>query len=88
MEKSLACNPGTDRSDLMERLRWASKQARAGVRCQCGNPIWVIGSAEVELSCFTCLTGEAQPSEDYELEDAIEVHARFQERLARRLERR
>jgi hypothetical protein len=39
----------------------------------CGNRIWVIGSAEVRLSCFTCITGESVPSEEHEIADALDV---------------
>jgi len=73
VQKYLADNPGVDREDLVERLRSALTSARAGARCACGGPIWVIGSAEVGLSCFTCITGEAEPSDDYEIVEAIHV---------------
>ena len=73
VERHLAANPGVDREDLVERLRYALASARAGERCACGNPIWVIGSAEAGLSCFTCITGEAVPSDDYEIADALDV---------------
>jgi len=70
IQKHLAANPSVDREDREERLHSALASARAGVRCECGGPIWVIGSAEVGFSCFTCITGEAMPTEDYELADA------------------
>lgn len=73
VEKHLAANPGVRRAELIERLQYALASARAGARCECGNPIWVIGSAEVGLSCFTCITGEAVPSEDYEIDEALAV---------------
>jgi hypothetical protein len=67
VELHLRANPGTKRADLIARLRHAMRAYRKGVRCQCGNPIWIIGSAEVGLACFTCITGEAEPDHDYEL---------------------
>lgn len=73
VEKHLAANPDDDRADFVEQLRYALAAARSGKRCACGNPIWVIGSAVVGLSCFTCITGEAVPSEDYEIADALEA---------------
>ena len=73
VQKHLANNPGVDRADLIRRLQSALASARAGVRCECGGPIWVIGSAEVGLSCFTCITGEADPSDDYEITGPIDV---------------
>ena len=54
VREHLAANPGTDRADLIERLR----SALAGAKCACGGRVWVLGSAEVGLSCFTCITGE------------------------------
>lgn len=34
----------------------------------CGSPIWVAGSALVgSYMCFTCLTGEADGSDDFEV---------------------
>lgn len=69
----LVCNPGVDRADLIERLRSALASARAGARCDCGGPIWVIGSAEVGLTCFTCITGEVDPIDDYEIAEAFDA---------------
>jgi hypothetical protein len=69
----LVDNPGIDRSDLVKRLRSALASARAGTKCACGGRIWVVGSAEVGLSCSTCITGEAIPSGDYELSEAIDM---------------
>jgi len=73
VRQHIANNPGVDRDDLIQRLHTALASARAGARCACGSRIWVIGSAEVGLSCFTCITGEADPSEDYEIAEAIGV---------------
>lgn len=73
VRKQLVSNPDVDRDDLISRLRSALASARAGARCECGGPIWVIGSAEAGLSCFTCITGEADPSDDYEIAEAIDV---------------
>ena len=69
VERHLRANPGTKRPELIARLRHALAARRNGVLCQCGSPIWVIGSAEVGLHCFACITGEAVPDHDYELED-------------------
>ncbi|HZL84595.1 MAG TPA: hypothetical protein VFD07_04370 [Candidatus Krumholzibacteria bacterium] len=71
VQKHLSSNRGVDRKDLVRRLQYALAASRSGSRCECGNPIWVIGSAEVGLRCFTCITGEANPSGDYEIDEAI-----------------
>lgn len=64
----LRANPGTGRADLVKRLQYAIGAFKSGVRCGCGEPIWIIGSAEAGLSCFTCITGDAVPDNDYEIE--------------------
>jgi hypothetical protein len=67
VELYLRDNRGADREDLVQRLRYAMDAHARGARCHCGEPIWIIGSAEVGLSCFTCITGEAVPNGDYEI---------------------
>jgi hypothetical protein len=67
VELHLRSNPGTDRNDLEKRLRYAMDAQEREIRCKCGEEIWIIGSAEVGLSCFTCITGEATPDDDYEV---------------------
>ena len=53
--------------ELSVRLHRALEAKLTGALCQCGEPIWALGSAEVGLMCFTCITGEAVPDKDYEL---------------------
>ena len=69
-------NPGTDRDDLVRRLRAAMEADARGVLCRCGNRIWIIGSAEVGLSCFTCITGEPVPDHDYQIVTGRRIHFR------------
>lgn len=68
VEQHLRANPDVGRADLVERLRNAIAATKRGERCQCGQPIWIIGSAEVGISCFTCITGESGPDKDYEID--------------------
>lgn len=75
IEKHVQINPEVSRKEIRARLECAIAEHRAGKRCSCGEVIWVIGSAEAGLSCFTCITGEACPSGDYEL-DIVQSHAR------------
>ena len=63
-------NPGVKRADLIERLQSSIRAYRAGARCQCGAPIWIIGSAQAGSACFTCITGQAAPDRDYEIDVA------------------
>jgi hypothetical protein len=71
-ERHLASNPGEDRATLTARLRDALEAYKRGVKCQCGEPLWVIGSAVSEYGCFTCITMEATPDSDYEIDEACE----------------
>lgn len=68
VEQHLRNNPDEDRDDLTRRLKYAINAYKRGVKCHCGNPIWIIGSAQVGLSCFTCITCEAMPDNDYEID--------------------
>jgi hypothetical protein len=72
----MRANPGTDRDDLVRRLRAAMDADARGVLCRCGNRIWIIGSAEVGLACFTCITGEPIPHDDYEILPDRRMHLR------------
>ena len=68
--KFLAGNPDSERSEVTARLEETLADFKAGTRCPCGARIWVIGSAEAGHGCFTCITGEAYPEEDYEIAEA------------------
>lgn len=71
IRKHLENNPSANETDLRKSLNVALSAYRNGVKCQCGNDIWVIGSAAVGNSCFSCITGESFPSDDYEIDSAI-----------------
>jgi hypothetical protein len=45
---------------------------RQGVRCACGKPLWVAGSAVAGYGCFSCITGSAQPEGDPEIDAACD----------------
>ena len=64
-------NPSENEKDLRKRINCALADYKSGVKCSCGNDIWVIGSASVGNACFTCITGESYPTEDYEINLAI-----------------
>lgn len=57
-----------------EAVRTAVDEAlaawRQGVRCACGKPLWVAGSAVAGYGCFSCITGSAEPNGDPEIESA------------------
>jgi hypothetical protein len=83
VRRFLKSNRGETATEVTARLRAALEAYRAGKLCDCGEPIWVIGSAEVGHACFTCITGEAEPSSDYEIAEACDKH-RFRSRDRRR----
>ena len=64
----LQSNPSVNAEDITGRLRSMLARKLKGETCSCGNPIWVIGSADVGAMCFTCITGEAHPDKDYEIQ--------------------
>jgi len=68
--KHLAANPRANRTKLVDHLKAALAAYKAGVRCSCGEQIWVIGSAFAGNACFTCISGEADSSEDFEIAEA------------------
>ncbi len=70
LELHLESNPNDDQEHVKSTLRDALSAYQRGERCSCGEPIWVIGSAVVGHACFTCITGEATPDQDYELKGA------------------
>jgi len=47
---------------------------RQGVRCACGRPLWVAGSAVAGYGCFSCITGSAEPDGDPEIRDACDAY--------------
>lgn len=70
VKKHLKKNPNESGSDLRKRINRALTDYKKGRKCHCGNDIWVIGSASVGNSCFTCITGESYPTDDYEIDSA------------------
>jgi len=70
--KHLKCNRDEDEKDFRKRLREAVDAKKAGRRCDCGNPIWAVGGAVAGYMCFTCITGEAKPSGDYEIDETLD----------------
>lgn len=59
-----------NRKELIRTLTDTLEAKRNGAACMiCGAPIWAAGSAITGTNmCFTCTTGEADDSEDYEIE--------------------
>jgi hypothetical protein len=73
VELHMCSNPDEDPDGLRDRLKEALSARMAGDTCDCGNPIWVIGSAIAGHACFTCITMEAEPDHDYEIAEVCVV---------------
>lgn len=73
IKQYMRSNPKDDEKELRHRLESCLADYKNGKKCICGNDIWVIASASGENVCYTCLTGNATPTEDdFEIKDAIE----------------
>lgn len=68
-QKHVKSNPDVELTDIKSSLKSALNRKNAGTTCyQCGNPIWAVGSAVIgQDACFTCITGETDDSQDYEV---------------------
>ena len=69
IQAHIKANPKENVKDLRKQLQTALSAHKQGLKCHCGNEIWIIGSAFVGNSCFTCITGETCPDNDYEIQE-------------------
>ena len=69
-DSTMKNNKGYNRKELIRTLEETLQAKKAGATCIiCVAPIWAAGSAITgTYMCFTCTTGEADNSEDYEIE--------------------
>ncbi len=65
-------NKGADANAVRKGIEEALAAWRQGVRCACGKPLWVAGSAVAGYGCFSCITGSAEPDDDPELIDVCD----------------
>jgi hypothetical protein len=71
IEQHMESNPKVNREEVAFKLNKALEAYKNGAKCIiCGGPIWVAVSAFGENMCFTCVTGEVDPSDDYEIDEA------------------
>jgi hypothetical protein len=68
IEKHIQSNSGTDSKALKQSLLYFRQIKTEGIKCQCGNELWIIGSAIAGKGCFRCITMQTDRSNDYELE--------------------
>jgi hypothetical protein len=63
-------NNGEKLEEVIIGLKDAVKRKKEGAKCpHCGQPIWAIGSFILGNGCFTCITGEADDSKDFEIDE-------------------
>ena len=70
VKQYLRNNKDADGDAVRDAVEDALAAWRQGVRCACGNPLWVAGSAVAGYGCFTCITGSAEPDGDPEIDSA------------------
>ena len=70
VEYFVKTNPEFDSLTLRNSCVQALEHKRQGAKCICcGQPIWALAYAVSGVDmCFTCQTGQADDSEDYEIE--------------------
>jgi hypothetical protein len=72
IDKHIKSNPSESKKNFTRAIDSALNDYKNGVKCDCGNSIWVIGSAVAGNACFTCITHESTPDKDYEIDEACE----------------
>ncbi len=68
LDRHMQSNPDEERTEVEAKIKDMIKFHNEGRRCNCGNNIWVIGSAAAGwAACFSHITGEAYPDDDFEI---------------------
>jgi len=73
----LRSNPSENEKVLRIKLESALEAFKNGDKCNCGNDIWIVGSAYDGFKCFQCITGKNHPTGEYEIETAINKVDKF-----------
>ena len=71
VKQTVDANSDVDAAELTDSCQEMLRHKRNGATCLiCGNgPIWAAGSAVTGTAmCFTCMTGDFDEIEDYEIE--------------------
>ncbi len=70
VKKHCKRNPDENPAQFKKALKQAVKAKKDGATCaNCGQEIWALGSAVAFQGCFSCITGEADSSVDYEIDE-------------------
>ena len=65
-------NPNDNEKTIKIRIDAALDYYKNGLKCRCGNDIWIVGSPTVPFGCFSCITGKDHPRGDYEIDSALD----------------
>ena len=69
LERHMQSNPGQKRDEIKASIEEMISFHKEGGRCHCGKEIWIVGSAAAQWpGCFSHITGEAYPDNDFEIE--------------------
>lgn len=68
VKEYLCHNQQADAEMIRAGVEDAMAAWRQGVRCACGKPLWVAGSAVAGYGCFSCITGNSEPDGDLEID--------------------
>ncbi|MGA6924129.1 MAG: hypothetical protein WBY88_00530, partial [Desulfosarcina sp.] len=72
VKQYLQTNKDADGDAVYAAVEDALAAWRQGVRCACGNSLWVAGSAVAGYGCFRCITGSVEPDGDPEIDAACD----------------
>jgi hypothetical protein len=72
VKQYLRKNKDADGDAVRAAVEDALAARRQGVRCACGQPLWVAGSAVAGYGCYACITGSAEPDGDPEIDAAFD----------------
>ena len=64
-------NPDENEKVIRIRLETVLEDYQKGIKCACGNELWVVGSAKAGNGCFSCISGKKHPAGEYEIEAAV-----------------
>lgn len=57
-------HPNETEENVQKLLNASLTNFQNGIKCSCGNDIWVIGSAFAGIKCFSCITGNNNPTDE------------------------
>lgn len=77
LKNHLRKNPNDNETKLKMRIDAALDYYKSGLKCPCGNDIWIVGSTTSPFGCFSCITGKDHPRGDYEIDAALDKKDKY-----------